>query len=57
MVALERLFAMTSRGAALINRIKADGDQRTVRSVCTHNNQCVLSIYSRTQCVVTGAPG
>ncbi|MGB9302093.1 MAG: NADH:flavin oxidoreductase [Mycobacterium sp.] len=41
----------------LINRIKADGDQRTVRSVCTHNNQCVLSIYSRTQCAVTGAPG
>ena len=25
----------------LINRIKADGDQRSVRSVCTHNNQCV----------------
>ena len=41
----------------LINRIKADGDQRSVRSVCTHNNQCVLSIYSRTQCAVTGAPG
>jgi 2,4-dienoyl-CoA reductase-like NADH-dependent reductase (Old Yellow Enzyme family) len=40
----------------LINRIKADGDQHSVRSVCTHNNQCVLSIYSRTQCVVTGAP-
>jgi len=40
----------------LINRIKADGDQRSVRSVCTHNNQCVLSIYSRTRCVVTGAP-
>jgi 2,4-dienoyl-CoA reductase-like NADH-dependent reductase (Old Yellow Enzyme family) len=41
----------------LINRIKADGDQRTVRSVCTHNNQCVLSIYSQTHCVVTGSPG
>lgn len=37
----------------LINKIKADP---TVKSVCTHNNQCVLSIYSRTQCVVTGAP-
>ncbi len=41
----------------LINRIEADGDRRTVKSVCTHNNQCVLSIYSRTQCAVTGAPG
>ena len=41
----------------LINRIKADGDQRTVRSVCTHNNQCVLSIYTHTHCVVTGSPG
>jgi 2,4-dienoyl-CoA reductase-like NADH-dependent reductase (Old Yellow Enzyme family) len=40
----------------LINRIRADGDQRSVRSVCTHNNQCVLSIYTRTHCVVTGAP-
>jgi len=40
----------------LINRIKADGDQRTVRSVCTHNNQCVLSIYTHTHCVVTGSP-
>ncbi len=38
----------------LINRIKADGAQ--VRSACTHCNQCMPTIYSRTHCVVTGAP-
>ncbi|MHA3023378.1 NADH:flavin oxidoreductase [Mycobacterium sp. BMJ-28] len=37
----------------LINRIKADG--RT-RSVCTHCNLCMPTIYSHTHCVVTGAP-
>ncbi len=41
----------------LLNRIKADGDQHTVKSVCTHCNKCVLTIYSHTQCLVTGAPG
>jgi 2,4-dienoyl-CoA reductase-like NADH-dependent reductase (Old Yellow Enzyme family) len=40
----------------LINRIAADGAAHSVRSVCTHCNQCVLSIYSRTHCAVTGAP-
>jgi 2,4-dienoyl-CoA reductase-like NADH-dependent reductase (Old Yellow Enzyme family) len=40
----------------LINRIVADGAAHSVRSVCTHCNQCVLSIYSRTRCAVTGAP-
>ncbi len=40
----------------LINRIEADGDRHTVKSVCTHNNQCVLSIYSKTHCVLTGSP-
>jgi 2,4-dienoyl-CoA reductase-like NADH-dependent reductase (Old Yellow Enzyme family) len=40
----------------LINRIKADGDH-TVRSACTHCNQCMPTIYSHTHCVVTGAPG
>ncbi|HTQ22106.1 NADH:flavin oxidoreductase [Mycobacterium sp.] len=37
----------------LINRIKAD--ERT-RSACTHCNLCMPTIYSRTRCVVTGAP-
>ena len=41
----------------LINRIKADGDRRTVRSACTHCNQCMPTIYSHTHCVLTGAPG
>ncbi|MBV9089464.1 MAG: NADH:flavin oxidoreductase [Mycobacteriaceae bacterium] len=40
----------------LINRIAADGDRRTVRSACTHCNQCMPTIYSRTHCVLTGAP-
>jgi len=38
----------------LINRIAADGTG--VRSVCDHCNQCMPTIYSRTRCVVTGAP-
>lgn len=37
----------------LINRIKADA---SVRSRCTHCNQCMPTIYSHTHCVVTGAP-
>jgi len=37
----------------LINRIAADG---TVQSACTHCNQCMPTIYTRTRCVVTGAP-
>jgi 2,4-dienoyl-CoA reductase-like NADH-dependent reductase (Old Yellow Enzyme family) len=37
----------------LINRIKADS---TVRSACTHCNQCMPTIYSHTHCVMTGAP-
>src|ERR1700758_3457461 len=40
----------------LINRIAADGDRHSVRSACTHCNQCMPTIYSRTRCVVTGAP-
>ena len=40
----------------LINRIKADGDARSVKSVCTHCNKCMPTIYSRTICVETGAP-
>jgi 2,4-dienoyl-CoA reductase-like NADH-dependent reductase (Old Yellow Enzyme family) len=40
----------------LINRIAADGAQHSVRSACTHCNQCMPTIYSRTRCVVTGAP-
>ncbi|MFM9034032.1 MAG: NADH:flavin oxidoreductase [Mycobacterium sp.] len=38
----------------LINRIRAD---TSVRSLCTHCNKCMPTIYSRTQCVLTGGPG
>lgn len=38
----------------LINRIARDG--AGVRSACTHCNLCMPTIYSRTHCVVTGAP-
>ncbi|MGE4028408.1 MAG: NADH:flavin oxidoreductase, partial [Mycolicibacterium sp.] len=41
----------------LINRIQADGDRHSVRSVCNHCNQCMATIYSHTHCVVTGSPG
>lgn len=37
----------------LVNRIR---DERDVHSACTHCNQCMPTIYSRTRCVVTGAP-
>ncbi|MBS1692254.1 MAG: NADH:flavin oxidoreductase [Actinobacteria bacterium] len=40
----------------LINRIAAEGDERSVRSACTHCNRCMATIYSHTHCVVTGAP-
>ena len=40
----------------LINRIKTDGDAHSVKSVCTHCNKCMPTIYSRTVCVETGAP-
>lgn len=40
----------------LINRIQADGAAHTVKSACTHCNKCMPTIYSRTLCVVTGAP-
>ena len=40
----------------LINRIAADGAAHSVHSACTHCNQCMPTIYSRTRCVVTGAP-
>ena len=38
----------------LINRISADGQRRTVKSLCTHCNKCMPTIYSRTRCVLTG---
>jgi 2,4-dienoyl-CoA reductase-like NADH-dependent reductase (Old Yellow Enzyme family) len=38
----------------LINRIKSDGER--TRSACTHCNLCMPTIFSRTRCVVTGAP-
>jgi 2,4-dienoyl-CoA reductase-like NADH-dependent reductase (Old Yellow Enzyme family) len=41
----------------LINRIRADGEARSVKSLCTHCNKCMPTIYSRTRCVVTGGPG
>jgi 2,4-dienoyl-CoA reductase-like NADH-dependent reductase (Old Yellow Enzyme family) len=40
----------------LINRIAADGAAHTVHSACTHCNRCMPTIYTRTRCVVTGAP-
>jgi 2,4-dienoyl-CoA reductase-like NADH-dependent reductase (Old Yellow Enzyme family) len=40
----------------LINRIAADGALHSVHSACTHCNLCMPTIYSRTRCVVTGAP-
>ena len=40
----------------LVNRIAADTGERPVHSACTHCNQCMPTIYSRTHCVVTGAP-
>ena len=40
----------------LINRIKADGDQHSVLSKCTHCNECMTTIYTHTHCVVTGSP-
>lgn len=40
----------------LINRIAADGAAHSVHSACTHCNQCMPTIYSRTRCTVTGAP-
>ncbi|MDY6999816.1 MAG: NADH:flavin oxidoreductase [Actinomycetota bacterium] len=38
----------------LLNRIQAEGS--SVRSLCTHCNQCMATIYSHTHCVVTGSP-
>ncbi|KWX26012.1 NADH:flavin oxidoreductase [Mycolicibacterium wolinskyi] len=40
----------------LINRIKADGEAHSIKSLCTHCNRCMPTIYSHTHCVVTGAP-
>ena len=41
----------------LINRIRADGQNQSVRSICDHCNKCMPTIYSRTHCVLTGARG
>ena len=41
----------------LINRIRDDGPEHSLRSVCTHCNRCMATIYSQTHCVVTGSPG
>jgi 2,4-dienoyl-CoA reductase-like NADH-dependent reductase (Old Yellow Enzyme family) len=40
----------------LINRIRDDGSEHSVRSLCTHCNKCMATIYSQTHCVVTGSP-
>jgi 2,4-dienoyl-CoA reductase-like NADH-dependent reductase (Old Yellow Enzyme family) len=40
----------------LINRLAADGARHSVHSACTHCNRCMPTIYTRTRCVVTGAP-
>ena len=39
----------------LVNRMRADGQARSVRSVCDHCNKCMPTIYTRTRCVLTGA--
>ena len=41
----------------LINRIQDDGDAHSIRSLCTHCNKCMATIYTHTHCVVTGSPG
>jgi 2,4-dienoyl-CoA reductase-like NADH-dependent reductase (Old Yellow Enzyme family) len=46
----------------LINRIEADGDRHSVRSACTHCNECMATALRsrssiKTHCVVTGSPG
>ena len=52
-------FSFVAMGRALlaepdlINRIRADGDAHSVRSLCTHCNKCMPTIYTRTRCVVT----
>jgi 2,4-dienoyl-CoA reductase-like NADH-dependent reductase (Old Yellow Enzyme family) len=38
----------------LPNRLASEGSD--VKSVCTHCNQCVPTIYSHTHCVLTGSP-
>jgi len=40
----------------LVNRLADDHERLAVRSACTHCNRCMPTIYSRTGCVVTGAP-
>jgi 2,4-dienoyl-CoA reductase-like NADH-dependent reductase (Old Yellow Enzyme family) len=40
----------------LVNRLAGDHERLAVRSACTHCNRCMPTIYSRTGCVVTGAP-
>ena len=55
-------FSFVAMGRALlaepdlINRSRADGDDHSVRSMCTHCNKCMPTIYTRTRCVVTGGP-
>jgi 2,4-dienoyl-CoA reductase-like NADH-dependent reductase (Old Yellow Enzyme family) len=41
----------------LPNRLAADGDRHSVRSACTHCNQCMPTVYSRTHCVLIDAAG
>lgn len=40
----------------LLNRIKAESEKGSVKSLCTHCNECMPTIYRHTHCVVTGAP-
>ncbi|WP_197382313.1 NADH:flavin oxidoreductase [Mycolicibacterium mengxianglii] len=40
----------------LINRIRDEDEVGSVRSLCTHCNKCMATIYSHTHCVLTGAP-
>lgn len=40
----------------LLNRIKTESEKGSVKSICTHCNLCMPTIYSHTHCVLTGSP-
>jgi hypothetical protein len=56
MVALERLFAMTSRGAALINRIKADPSLQDVEIRVLAHDSDYTRVVPRPKAAVAAAP-
>ncbi|MEU0495500.1 NADH:flavin oxidoreductase [Mycobacterium sp. NPDC006124] len=62
-VAMAEGFDFVAMGRAvlaepdLVNRIRDEAPGHSVRSLCTHCNKCMATIYSQTHCVVTGSPG